>query len=118
MVHETPPAGMKSDIKFDLTPFEKGAETAKSVVEGATKPLMEEEKRREELLQSFRASMESVRERAAVEAVKPPGLINNSAGFSIYTKTLNTLVSREGSFKSTVLNVIAAALLQKEGGNG
>lgn len=118
MVHETPLAGMKSDIKFDLTPFEKGAETAKSVVEGATKPLTEEEKRREELLQSFRASMERVRERAAVEAVKPPGLINNSAGFSIYTKTLNTLVSREGSFKSTVLNVIAAALLQKERGSG
>ena len=118
MVHETPMAGMKSDIKFDLTPFEKGVEVAKSLVEVAVKPLTEEENRRAVLIGSFRASMERVRERAAVEAVKPPGLINNSAGFSIYTKTLNTIVSREGSFKSTVLNVIAAALLQKEGGSG
>jgi len=118
MVHETPLAGMKNDIKFDLTPFEKGVEVAKSLVEVAAKPLTEEEKRRAVLIGSFRASMERVRERAAVEAVKPPGLINNSAGFSIYTKTLNTIVSREGSFKSTVLNVITASLLQKaEGGD-
>ncbi len=113
MVHETPLAGMKSEIKFDFTPFDKGAEELKALVEGAAKPLSVEEQKRAALLENFRASIELVRTRAAVEAVKPPGLINNSAGFSIYAKTLNTLVSREGCFKSTMLNVVAASLLKK-----
>ncbi len=113
MVHETPLAGMKSEIKFDLTPFEKGSEGAFQVLEGAAKPLSAEEQKRATLMENFRASIELVRARAAVEAVKPPGLINNAAGFSIYAKTLNTLVSREGCFKSTMLNVVAASLLKK-----
>jgi len=118
MIHETPLTGMKSEIKFDLAPFAKNVEVAKTVVQEAVKPLTEAEKLQESLMQKFLLSITSARAKAALEAVKPPGLINNSAGFSIYAKTLNTIVSREGSFKSTILNVITAALLKKEGGSG
>lgn len=113
MVHEAPLPGVKSSIKFDLTPFQKKEVEVKQLIEGAVKPLTETEKQREALMLSFREAIASVRKRAAVEAVRPPGLITNSAGFTIYTKTLNTLVSREGCFKSTVLNVIAAAMIRR-----